>query len=198
MNIAFVTVQAQEKGFTGNEPLALCGVMLAEFTTGLDDQPLLHSGGPKFFGYRDTEQLLITLNMVDIVVGHNIIDYGYMILQKYYPDTVLHTDLATFDLLTAIEDELGIRVKLSSLAESIGKNRLGTGLTSVNLWQNNQFDKVRRFMIRDLHILFDVFYAVMTNDEFEILHPNGHDSATLDTTGWHRMIPAMTRSERGY
>ena len=144
MYIGFLTVQAQEKGFTGNEPLALAAVvgMYVEVRTDINGKRrrVIRSrylrgingevAKPKYYGHRDTDALFTRLNEFDLVVGHNLVDYGYLILEKYYDASVtLHADLPTFDLFTTIEDELGIRVKLASLAESVGMHRKANGLT---------------------------------------------------------------------
>ena len=207
MNIGFLTVQAQEKGFTGKEPLALAATIGMQFDITVHTDAHGHHARskrsqtdrkPKYYGQRDTDELFEKLNEFDLVVGHNLVDYAYPIIEKYDEIVVLPDDLPTLDLFTAIDDEIGIRVKLASLAESVGMHRFASGLTAVNLWQNNEFESVRQIMCNDLRILWKVFIQVSVSNEFEILHPNGRESAMLDCRGWHDMIPALSRRVRGY
>ena len=117
MYIGFLTVQAQEKGFTGNEPLALAATVgtRCEIKSDTDEHGnnnrLVHrrtENKPRYYGHRDTDRLFLKLHEFDLVVGHNLVGYAYPIIEKY-EEIELPADLPTFDLFAAIEDELGIR-----------------------------------------------------------------------------------------
>jgi len=95
-------------------------------------------GEYRVFGEDEMENLVNQLMAADLVVGFNHIDFDYAVLQKY---TILQLEEATanLDLLVDVEQILGHRVKLDSIAgSSLGMSKTGDGLDALKWWQEHK------------------------------------------------------------
>jgi len=83
-------------------------------------------------------------------------------LAKYYPSIpMLHAEMPTFDIFSAIQDETGICVKFDSMASTIGTQRKVVGAAAVYLYQSGRFGTLRESMRRDMDIMKGVIRRVI-------------------------------------
>lgn len=69
----------------------------------------------------------------------------------YYPGDL--TQIRSLDLLVEVQNALGRRLRLQSLAEGTLKaKKSGDGLQSVRWWQEGLYDKVREYCIDDVRL----------------------------------------------
>lgn len=193
MQVGFLTVQAQQAGFTGNERLSYACLRVSNPSNTVSD----------LFFNEDTIGRLFNLlmNEIDVVVGFNIINYGYKVLQKYAPPPMsLEVDVPTFDIFDAILQETETMVKFTALASALGLQRLAEGLEYVDYWNNHQYAEIRVSMVRDCFILHEAYNHCMEQPNITIPMPNhtGLDNIEVETAGWQSLIPVIAaRSQDG-
>src|SRR5205823_6653617 len=88
------------------------------------------------------------LERADVLIGYNSDHFDIPILNKYYAGNL--EGIRSVDLLKEIKNSLGRRIKLDSVAEgTLGRKKIGSGLQSVEWWQNGEYDKVKAYCIED-------------------------------------------------
>lgn len=190
MDIGILTVQAREGGFTGQERLSYAGWRRLYNN---------ESSGYVYFSEASIDLLFQEMVDVNVVVGFNLIDYGYTLLQKYAESEsaalVLHEDIPTFDFFDAIKQQHSVRIKFNSLATSIGQERLAEGLEFVALWQSGGATdlELKEAIQRDCDILSEAYLHCIENESLVILPPPNttYNSLVVDTTGWQTLIPVI-------
>jgi len=91
------------------------------------------------FGENDTDELVEMLTKADLVVGYNHIYFDYPVLEGY---TILDmaTQTANLDMMIDLEEKLGFRLKLDSVAgASLGAGKSADGLDALRWW--NEYKK---------------------------------------------------------
>lgn len=95
-------------------------------------------GGYTVYGEDKMQDLIDELTSADLVVGWNHEKFDYPVLQHYtifdlLPQTV------NLDMMLEVEDLLGHRLKLDSVAEScLGMGKTGDGLDALRWWQEHK------------------------------------------------------------
>jgi DEAD/DEAH box helicase domain-containing protein len=92
----------------------------------------------RIYPENELNELIDQLIRADLVVGFNHVDFDYPVLQGY---TIL--DLASqtvnLDMLVSLEEKLGHRIKLDSVASaSLGVGKTADGLDALKWWQEHQ------------------------------------------------------------
>lgn len=102
------------------------------------------------------EELVEELVQADLVVGFNVVNFDYVVLQPY-TDYPLHT-LPTVDLLQDVRQQLGFRLPLQALAEAtLGAGKSADGLQSVEWFRQGEVDKVIDYCRRDVEITMQLY-----------------------------------------
>lgn len=103
------------------------------------------------------------LEKTDLIIGFNSEHFDLPLLNKYYPGDL--TKIAHLDILTKVQEVLGHRLRLQSLAEGTLKAKKGgSGLESIVWWKNGEVEKVRKYCIKDVEITRKIFeYAIQNN-----------------------------------
>lgn len=108
------------------------------------------------FAENDIKKLIIELLGADLVIGYNVINFDYKVLQAY-----THLDLKqvkTLDLCWEIKKNLGHRVSLNNLAKNtLGKCKLGTGLDALVWYKNNQIEQLTAYCMEDVKITYELY-----------------------------------------
>lgn len=108
----------------------------------------------------------------DEVVGYNSKGFDYPALARYYPGDLFK--LPTLDLLEVVNDSLGRRIKLDSIAvATLGKGKIGNGLDAVRYWRNRELDKLEKYCIEDVRVTWDVYNFAKKNNKLFYLDPVG-------------------------
>ena len=87
------------------------------------------------FGENRVDDLVEQLTRADLVIGYNHISFDYEVLMGY---TILDlkAQACSFDLMTDLEERLGHRLKLDSVASaSLGTGKTAEGLQAIRWWQ---------------------------------------------------------------
>ena len=101
-------------------------------------------------------ELIDLLCNADLVVGYNIKGFDYEVLRGY-TDRDLQ-QLPTFDMMYDLEDRLGFRPKLESVAvPSLGAGKSADGLQALEWWRRGEIDKITEYCREDVRVTRDLY-----------------------------------------
>ncbi len=101
--------------------------------------------------------LIKKLEMYDLVIGFNIKNFDYAVLQPYTP-LVLLKRIPTFDILEYIYNKFGFRVSLDLLARyTLDDSKLANGIMAVEWFRKGEMDKVVEYCRKDVEITKRLF-----------------------------------------
>lgn len=134
------------------------------------------------------------LEKTDLIVGFNSEHFDLPLLNKYYPGDL--TKLAHLDILTKVQEVLGHRLRLQSLAEGTLKAKKGgSGLESIVWWKNGEVEKVRKYCLKDVEITKKVFDYAVLNNALKYNDFGRTREFKIDATGWlHKNDTSMTHT----
>jgi DEAD/DEAH box helicase domain-containing protein len=123
----------------------------------------------KFYTYLegDAEGLVKKLLSADLVVGFNILNFDFAVLQPY---TIidLKSNIRYFDILKDVYSRLGYRVSLNQIAKkTLNIQKSGNGLLSLQWFKEGKFDKIIEYCIKDVEITRDIFLFGLKNRYLE-------------------------------
>jgi len=139
----------------------------------------------EFSSYTQEElpQLWPIIEKADSLIGFNSDSFDIPLLNKYYPGDL--TRIRSIDLLVEVQNVLGRRIRLQSLAEAtlkVGKS--GDGLQSVRWWQEGLYDKVREYCIQDVKITRDLYDYALAKGALKYKDLKDIRDIKLDTSAW--------------
>lgn len=119
----------------------------------------------KFLIYEEHElaQLAPLLQTADQIIGFNIKDFDFEVLQPYLNFNI--HDIPYLDILEEIEKVLGHRIKLETVAQgSLGTGKSGNGLEAIVYYKNGRMDLLKKYCLDDVRITKLVYeYALKNN-----------------------------------
>jgi DEAD/DEAH box helicase domain-containing protein len=97
------------------------------------------------------------LEKADRIIGYNSEHFDLPILQNYYLG-----DLSAFphlDLMKVIKDSVGIRLKLSDVAEATldNINKSADGLQAIRWWKEGKIDEIKKYCEQDVRVTKEVY-----------------------------------------
>ncbi|MCL4275520.1 MAG: ribonuclease H-like domain-containing protein [Anaerolineales bacterium] len=105
----------------------------------------------------DVPALIDELKSATKVVGFNLLNFDYKVLQPYSPQTRF-ASIPTLDLLLDIQRTLGFRLSLDNIASAtLGTAKTADGIQSVQWFRNGELDKVAEYCKADVDITRRVF-----------------------------------------
>jgi DEAD/DEAH box helicase domain-containing protein len=106
---------------------------------------------------KDVPALVDELRSATRVIGFNLRDFDYQVLQPYAPDTRF-ASIPTLDLLLEIHKILGFRLSLDTIASaSLGQGKTADGIQSVEWFRNGELDKVAEYCKTDVDVTRRVY-----------------------------------------
>lgn len=119
----------------------------------------------------------------EVLVGYNSDHFDIPLLNKYYPGDL--TQIKSIDILSAIKDSLGRRLRLDSVAQAtIGAKKSANGLQAIKWWREGDIDSIKKYCKQDVKVTKEVFeYAL---EHGKVLFKDGHrkKEIPLDTSDW--------------
>lgn len=110
----------------------------------------------------DLPRLWRLLEAADRVIGYNIINFDFAVLNTYYPGDL--TKFPTLDLLVEIEKRLGFRIKLDDVAHGcLGVGKSGNGLQAIEFFRRGEIDKLRDYCLQDVKVTKEVYEFGLSN-----------------------------------
>jgi DEAD/DEAH box helicase domain-containing protein len=102
------------------------------------------------------DQLISLLLEADLVVGYNIRGFDYEVLRAYTEHDL--QKLPTFDLMFDLEERLGFRPKLESVAvATLGEGKTADGLQALEWWRTGEIDKIIEYCRDDVRVTRDLY-----------------------------------------
>jgi DEAD/DEAH box helicase domain-containing protein len=102
------------------------------------------------------QELIALLNDADLVVGYNILGFDYEVLRAYTDDDLKR--LPTFDLMFDLEERLGFRPKLESVASAtLGEGKSADGMQALEWWRMGEIDKIIDYCREDVRVTRDLY-----------------------------------------
>jgi DEAD/DEAH box helicase domain-containing protein len=106
---------------------------------------------------KDVPALFEELKSATRVIGFNLRDFDYQVLQPYDPQTRLAL-LPTLDLLLELRKTLGFNLSLDSIASAtLGEGKTADGVQSVAWFRNGELDKVAEYCKADVEVTRRVY-----------------------------------------
>ena len=108
----------------------------------------------------DVDALVEDLYKADLVVGFNTVRFDYNVLSGYAPFAA-HRDLSalkSLDLLLEVQNILGHRLKLDSLAQAtLNAEKSADGLQAIKWFKEGELDKIIQYCEQDVAVTRDLF-----------------------------------------
>ena len=91
-----------------------------------------------------------------LVVGYNIRGFDYEVLRAYTEEDL--QKLPTLDLMFDLEQRLGFRPKLESVASAtLGEGKSADGLQALEWWRRGEIDKIAEYCRDDVRVTRDLY-----------------------------------------
>ena len=125
---------------------------------GISIAVLYDSGTDQFIDYQQHEipALAEHLKSFDLVVGFNILRFDYPVMAGIHP--FRYAALPTLDMLMAVHERLGYRLKLDNLAQAtLGVGKSADGLQALKWWQEGKLDEIATYCRQDVAVTRDLY-----------------------------------------
>jgi len=114
------------------------------------------------FAENEMRQLEDMLSQADEIIGFNIINFDFVVLQPYLNFKL--SAAPTLDILTEVEKIIGHRVKLDNLAQTtLGVGKSGDGLMALKLWKEGKIEELKKYCLDDVRITKEIYDYVLKN-----------------------------------
>ncbi|MEK7086365.1 MAG: ribonuclease H-like domain-containing protein [Patescibacteria group bacterium] len=148
------------------------------------------------FEKEDLHKLWPILEHADFLIGFNSDSFDIPLLNRYYPGDLTH--LVSLDLLFEVQNVLGRRIRLQSLAEAtLGRGKSGDGLKAMEWWREGKKDFVHKYCIEDVRLTRELYDYAIKHGKLKYKDLRENRDIKLDTSQWgERAIaaPAMTHA----
>jgi len=134
-----------------------------------------HEGDVKFFTEENTGELFNALESVDLIVGHNLFGFDYIVLSSYHSsvDVVEKFQEKTFDTMKELKKVTGIWTGLNDLGHlNLGIHKSEDTLKIPKMWRDGQHDEVKAYLRTDLEITKGIYDYGKTRGELKYTHKN--------------------------
>ena len=136
----------------GKLRVSLCGVY-----TYKDDAYLC-------FAESELAKLGEILQAADLVIGYNIRQFDFAVLQPYYNFSL--ADIPTLDILEEIEKLMGHRIRLDAIAQAtLGEGKTGSGLHAIELWRAGKIEELKSYCLNDVRLTKDLYDFAQKNSK---------------------------------
>lgn len=106
---------------------------------------------------KDVPALVSELTSATRIVGFNLREFDYQVLQPYAPETRF-ASLPTLDLLLDLRKILGFALSLNTIASaSLGEGKTADGVQSVEWFRKGELDKVAEYCKADVDVTRRVY-----------------------------------------
>lgn len=148
----------------------------------------------KSFLEEDFPELWPIVESADSLIGYNSNHFDIPLLNKYYPGDL--TQIKSVDLLEAIYQSLGRRIKLDDVAKAtLGEEKSGHGLQAITWWRNGEIEKIREYCIQDVRVTKRIYDYAVEHRQLKYTEGDQVREIPIDTDGWEeKESSGMTHS----
>ena len=154
------------------------------------------TGGYASFFKEDLPRLWPIIERADQLIGFNSTTFDIPLLNRYYPGDLSH--IRSLDLLVEVQNALGRRVRLQSLAEAtLGKSKIGDGIQAGEWWKEGEKDKVAEYCIEDVRLTRELYEYALLHGSLKYKDLRDIREIKLDTSHWNGTAapaPALTHT----
>lgn len=139
----------------------------------------------KYLSFFDEElsKLWPILEKADALIGFNSDHFDIPLLNKYYSGDL--TKIKSIDLLKAVKNSLGRRIKLDTLAEAtLGRNKTADGIQAGRWWKDGKKEMVRNYCLEDVKITREIYEYALKHGQLKYKDKGEVKEIKIDTTGW--------------
>lgn len=137
----------------------------------------------------DLPHLWPILEHADMLIGFNSDAFDIPLLNRYYPGNLSH--IRSLDLLAEIQNVLGRRIRLQSLAEAtLGKGKSSDGTKAGEWWKEGRRDDVAKYCIEDVRLTRELYEYALAHGVLKYKNLLDVRDIKLDTALWTRQIAA--------
>lgn len=148
------------------------------------------------FFKEDLHRLWPILEHADMLIGFNSDAFDIPLLNRYYPGDLSH--IRSLDLLVEVQNALGRRVRLQSLAEAtLGKGKTSDGIKAGEWWKDGRHDDVAKYCIEDVRLTRGLYEHALAHGALKYRDLRDLRDIKLDTSLWERhaaVAPALTHA----
>ncbi len=148
------------------------------------------------FLQEDLHRLWPILESADMLIGYNSDSFDIPLLNRYYPGDL--TSIRSLDLLVEVQQVLGRRIRLQSIAEAtLGRGKGGDGAQAVIWWQAGEKEKVREYCVEDVRITKEIYDYALTHGILKYKDLREKRDMKINTSNWLKPSddsPALTHA----
>ncbi len=127
------------------------------------------------------QELISLLKSADLVVGFNQMRFDYLVLSAYTKEDL--AALPNLDMLVVVQQVLGFRVKLDTLAKhTLNSEKSGDGLDAVKWFREGRMDLVEQYCRQDVRITRDLY--LFGRDNGYLVYGGGGRTASRVAVDW--------------
>lgn len=131
----------------------------------------------------ELEKIWPIIEQADALVGYNSNHFDIPILNKYYPGDL--TVIKSIDILEAIKNSLGRRLRLDSVAQAtVGAKKSADGLQAVRWWREGNMKDLRKYCEQDVKVTKKVFEYALQNGHLKYKDGFRNKEIPIDTSDW--------------
>lgn len=123
------------------------------------------------------------IEKAEVLVGYNSDHFDIPLLNKYYPGDL--TQMKSIDLLSAIKDSLGRRLRLDTVAQAtVGSKKSGNGLMAIKWWREGDINSIKKYCKQDVKVTKEIFEYARDNQKLFYKDGRIKQEIPIDTSGW--------------
>ena len=117
------------------------------------------------FFEHELNKLWPILEKADRIIGFNSEHFDVPVLNNYYLGDL--TKLPHLDIMNEVKKNVGIRLKLASIAEATldDVQKSADGLMAIRWWREGKFDEVKKYCEQDVKVTKEVYEFGMKNKQ---------------------------------
>jgi hypothetical protein len=127
-----------------------------------------------FFEESQAQDLFKTLNQADLIVGHNLFRFDYLVLQPYIKQKIIETlQNKTFDIMLELDKLTQCFCSLDDLGKrNVGFTKTIDTLKIPKMWRDGKHQEVKDYLLNDLKMTEAVFNHGRNVGKFKYWHKN--------------------------
>lgn len=127
---------------------------------------------------KDFGKLQNRLIDASLIIGFNHIYFDMPVLQPYLSVDV--KNLPCFDIMLDIQERLGFRISLDSVATAtLGKGKIGTGLDAIKYFNEGRWQELKDYCLMDVKVTKEVLDFGIKNKKIHYKPKFGHTHREL-------------------
>ncbi len=133
---------------------------------------VLNNNDHLFFHENQVSELLKFLKGADLIVGHNILRFDYLVLQPYIKENIVKMlTNKTFDIMLELEKVTKCWSSLDDLCKrNVDMSKINNTLDIPKMWRNGEHEKVKSYLLNDLKMTEAIFNHVKQKGKLKYEH----------------------------